>query len=155
MSSLGSLLSHLFFGRKLETSGPAAQKVTTRRNCTSRSAGNNHRRQKVQLLQHRSNRSSVPYWRLRKWRRTRNNLYLGYFKTRLGRCHGVIKWNSQFDHNIYIHDVPQVILNGPHSACFKQVKPNKYRVHFAHRPTDLNSAIFYMETLLQRAFQNG
>jgi hypothetical protein len=35
------------------------------------------------------------------------------------------------------------------------VKPRKYRVHFAQFPTDVNSGIFYIETLLQEAFQNG
>lgn len=155
MSSVGNFLSLLFIGRRPKKSRLATQQVTTRRACNTGPAATNQERQKVQLLHQRGGQASIPYWRLRKWRRTRNNLYLGYFKTRLGCCHGVIKWNSQFDHNIYIHNVPQVILNGPHSACFKQIKPNKYRVHFAQRPTDLNSAIFYMETLLQRAFQNG
>lgn len=110
---------------------------------------------KAEVLQSGINRPPVPYWQLRGWRRVKDNLYLGYFKTRLGRCHGVVKWSSQFNYGIYIHDVPAKILNGPHAACFSEVKPGKYRVHFAQRPRDLNSAIFYMETLIQEAFNNG
>ena len=101
------------------------------------------------------NRSSIakPYWMLRRWRHVGDNVYIGYFKTRLGRRHGVIKWNSRYDFNFYIHDVPLSILNGPHGACFAEVKPGKYRVHFAQLPQDLNCGIFYLETLLQEGLE--
>ncbi|HUT60685.1 MAG TPA: hypothetical protein VNA25_22800 [Phycisphaerae bacterium] len=85
----------------------------------------------------------------------KSNLYLGYFKTRLGRRHGVIKWTSQYDFAFYVHDVPSRILHGPHGRCFQEVKPGKYRVHFAQLPSDLNSGIFYIETLLMEAFEHG
>jgi len=98
-------------------------------------------------------RTAIPYWKLRRWRQVQANLYLGYFKTRLGRCHGVIKWTSQYDFGFYVHDVPSAILNGPHGACFAEVKPGKFRVHFAQLPSDLNSGIFYIETLLMEAFE--
>ena len=98
-------------------------------------------------------RPAIPYWRLRGWRQVKSNLYLGYFKTRLGRRHGVIKWTSQYDFGFYVHDVPSAILNGPHGACFAEVKPGKFRVHFAQLPSDLNSGIFYIETLLMEAFE--
>jgi hypothetical protein len=100
-------------------------------------------------------RPAIPYWRLRGWRQVKSNLYLGYFKTRLGRRHGVIKWTSQYDFGFYVHDVPGAILNGPHGACFAEVKPGKFRVHFAQLPSDLNSGIFYIETLLMEAFEHG
>ncbi len=154
MSSLGRVISRLF-GRKLEKSKPRAQKALAKRAYTREPISTGRERQKVQMLQSRGRRSSVPYWRLRRWRRAKRNLYLGYFKTRIGRCHGVIKWNSRLDHNIYIHNLPQAILRGPHRYCFTQIKPNKYKVHFSQLPADLNSAIFYMETLLQEAFENG
>ncbi|UCD56058.1 MAG: hypothetical protein JSV16_09400 [Candidatus Hydrogenedentota bacterium] len=109
---------------------------------------------KVEILQDNTVRPPIPYWVLRGWRSKGKNVYLGYFKTRLGRCHGVIKWNSSYDFGIYVHDVPRVILDGPHGACFAEVKPGKFRVHFAERPRDINSAIFYIETLLQEAFEN-
>lgn len=108
---------------------------------------------KVQVVQHRANRPPRPYWQLRGWRKVSDGLYLGYFKTPLGRCHGVIRWVSQFNYGIYVHDVPVKILNGPHSACFTEVKPKKFQVHFAQQPRDLNSVIFYVETLLQKGFK--
>lgn len=111
------------------------------------------KRPSVVLLEHLLHRQPVPYWQLRRWRQVRSSLYIGYFKTRLGRCHGVIKWQSQYDFAFYVHDVPAAILNGPNGACFTMVKPGKYRVHFAQVPTDVNSGIFYIETLLQEAFQ--
>jgi len=111
------------------------------------------KRPSVVLLEHLLHRPLLPYWQLRRWRQVRNGLYIGYFKTRLGRCHGVIKWQSQYDFTFYVHDVPAAILNGPKGACFTTVKPGKYRVHFAQVPTDVNSGIFYIETLLQEAFQ--
>ncbi len=107
------------------------------------------------VLQQGSCRPAVPYWQLRGWRRVSSNVYLGYYKTRLGRRHGVIKWNDEYDFGFYVHDVPVAILNGPHGACFEEVKPGKFRVHFAQFPKDLNSGIFYVETLLQEAFENG
>lgn len=109
---------------------------------------------KVEVLEDNAVRPPIPYWVLRGWRSKGKNVYLGHFKTRLGRCHGVIKWNSPSDFGIYVHDVPRTILKGPHGACFTEVKPGKFRVHFAERPKDLNSAIFYIETLLQEAFKN-
>ena len=51
-------------------------------------------------------------------------------------------------------DVPQAILYGPHGACFVEVKPGKFRVHFAQLPSDVNSAIFYIETLLTEGFRH-
>jgi len=107
------------------------------------------------VLQDPRSRPANPYWRLRGWRQVKSNLYLGYFKTRLGRRHGVIKWTSQYDFGFYVHDVPGAILNGPHGACFAEVKPGKFRVHFAQLPSDLNSGIFYIETLLMEAFEHG
>jgi len=109
----------------------------------------------VTVLQDPRSRPANPYWMLRGWRQVKSNLYLGYFKTRLGRRHGVIKWTSQYDFGFYVHDVPGAILNGPHRACFAEVKPGKYRVHFAQLPSDLNSGIFYIETLLMEAFEHG
>jgi hypothetical protein len=109
---------------------------------------------KVRVLQYKQEHPAVPYWKLRNWRKVSDNLYLGYYKTRLGRCHGVIKWNSQYDCSFYIHEVPQVILKGPHGSCFVQVKEGKYRIHFSQLPLDLNSGIFYVEILLQKAFEN-
>jgi hypothetical protein len=112
-------------------------------------------RPSVVLLEHLLHRPPMPYWQLRRWRQVHSDLYIGYFKTRLGRCHGVIKWQSQYDFAFYVHDVPAKILNGPKGACFEMIKPGKYRVHFAQLPTDVNSGIFYIETLLQEAFKNG
>lgn len=97
----------------------------------------------------------VLYWEIRGWRRVKHNVFMGYYKTRLGRCHGVVKWNSPSDFNFYIHDVPSRILDGPHGPCFVQVKPGKFRIHFAVRPPDINSGIFYVETLLQEAFERA
>lgn len=99
-------------------------------------------------------RPAVPYWVLRGWRHVGAGVYLGYFKTRTGRCHGVIKWRSQRDFGFYVHDVPDAILDGPHGACFTEVEPGKFRVHFSQLPGDLNSGIFYIETLLQEAFRH-
>jgi hypothetical protein len=111
--------------------------------------------QGVVVLQDPRARPAIPYWRLRGWRQVKSNLYLGYFKTRLGRRHGVIKWTSQYDFGFYVHDVPNAILEGPHGGCFQEVKPGKFRVHFAQMPEDMNSAIFYLETVLQEAFEHG
>jgi len=154
MSFFGNI-SRILFASRSSKSGPGTKKASASRRGTSNPGRARYRSRKVQLLQSPSGRSSIPYWRLRKWRRVKKNLYLGYFKTRLGRCHGVIKWNSRLDHNVYIHNLPQAILKGPHRSCFIRVKPNKYKVHFSQLPADLNSAIFYMETLLQEAFENG
>ena len=110
---------------------------------------------RVSVLPDRVDRPAVPYWQLRGWRRAGDCVYLGYFKTRLGRRHGVIKWRSAYDFGFYVHDVPDSILDGPHGLCFEMVKPGKYRVHFEQIPADLNSAIFYIETLLQEAFEHG
>ena len=168
MSSFGKALRRFFFGHKPEVKRPKTEAVpmtkkvitsATPRQQQSRSAQpstpSRPKRQKVQLLQLPQNRSPVPYWRLRRWRHVAENLYLGYFKTPLGHCHGVIKWHSRLDYSIYVHNVPQVILKGPLGGCFTEVKPKKFRVHFAQQPRDLNSAIFYMETLLKEAFENG
>jgi hypothetical protein len=111
-------------------------------------------RPSVVLLEHLLYHPPKPYWQLRGWRQVRDGLYLGHFKTRLGRRHGVIKWQSQYDFAFYVHDVPAPILRGPHGGCFTMVKPGKYQVHFAQPPTDVNSAIFYIETLLQEALKN-
>ena len=67
----------------------------------------------------------------------------------------MIKWSSRVNCSFYVHDVPRQILSGPHGPCFDQVKPGKYRIHFSRLPHDLNSAIFYIETLLQEAFKHG
>jgi hypothetical protein len=107
----------------------------------------------VRVLEHLLCHPAVPYWQLRGWRQVRDGLYLGYFKTRIGSRHGVVKWNSPYDFAFYVHNIPTAILNGPHGACFVLVKPGKYRVHFAQYPKDINSAIFYIETLLQEAFE--
>jgi len=109
----------------------------------------------VTTLEGPETRPAVPYWQVRHWRHVGDNVYLGYFKTRLGSCHGVIKWASRLDFNFYVHDVPATILDGPHGACFTEVEPGKFRVHFAQLPEDLNSGIFYIETLLQEAFEHG
>ena len=154
MSSFFQALRRFFFGGKPAKNRPKAPARPTQE-YTAAPARPDRKCPKVQLLPGDRNRSSIPYWRLRKWRRVAINLYLGHFKTRLGRCHGVIKWNSQSDYSIYVHNVPPVILRGPHGACFAEVKPKKFRVHFAQRPRDLNSAIFYIETLLQEAFEHG
>jgi hypothetical protein len=108
----------------------------------------------VRVLEYVLARPPVPYWQVRGWRQVDDGLYLGYFKTRLGRRHGVIKWRSQWDFAIYVHDVPDEILAGPHGGCFVMVKPGKYQMHFAQLPNDLNSAIFYIEILLQEALQH-
>lgn len=99
-------------------------------------------------------RAPVLYWELRGWRRVAEGVYLGYFKTRLGRRHGVIKWNSPADFGFYIHDVPTEILFGPHGGCFVEVKPRKFRMHFSVLPQDLNEGIYYIETMLQEAFEH-
>lgn len=109
----------------------------------------------VTTLEGPETRPAVPYWQVRRWRHMGNNVYLGYYKTRLGSCHGVIKWTSRLDFGFYVHDVPAAILNGPHGACFTEVKPGKFRVHFAQLPADLGSGIFYIETLLQEAFAHA
>jgi len=113
------------------------------------------KRPKVLVVEHDRQRVGIPYWKLRGWRKVDECLYLGHFKTRLGRRHGVIKWDSSFDFGIYVHDVPRAILDGPSGACFEEVKPGKFRVHFSQLPSDLNSAIFYIETLLQEGLSNG
>ena len=81
-------------------------------------------------------------------------IFPGYFKTSKGRCHGVIKWMSDWDFGVYVHDVPLSILAGPHGGCFVEVKPGKFRVHFAVIPQDVNSVIFYIETVLQEGFEH-
>jgi len=100
-------------------------------------------------------RAPIAYWELRRWRYKGNGVYLGYFKTPLGRCHGVIKWIDCDDFNFYVHDVPLSILAGPHGGCFTEVRPGKFQVHFAEWPEDINSGIFYIETLLMEAFTDG
>jgi hypothetical protein len=112
-------------------------------------------RPKVLVVEHDRQRVGPPYWKLRGWRKVDDCLYLGHFKTRLGRRHGVIKWDSSWNFSIYVHDVPRAILDGPSGACFSEVKPGKFRIHFYQLPSDLNSAIFYIETLLQEGFSNG
>ncbi len=102
-----------------------------------------------------TSRPTVPYWQVRGWHYKGDGVYHGYFKTHLGRCHGVIKWNGPYDFGFYVHDVPEVILAGPYGGCFAAVRPGKYRVHFAEFPQDINSGIFYIETVLQGAFENG
>lgn len=97
----------------------------------------------------------IQYWQQQGWRRVDDCLFLGYLKTPAGRCHGVIKWRSPRDFGVYVHDVPQELLRGPHGACFAMVKPGKFRVHFAVTPRDVNSIIIYLETLLLEAFNNG
>jgi hypothetical protein len=109
----------------------------------------------VTVLQDPRSRPANPYWKLRRWRQVKSGLYLGYFKTRIGTRHGVIKWTSRYDFAFYVHDVPSPILHGPHGRCFQEVKPGKFRVHFAQLPSDLNSGIFYIETLLMEAFEHG
>ena len=108
----------------------------------------------VRVLEVFRPRPSVEYWRLRGWRQIDNGLYLGYFKTPLGRRHEVIRWRSPWDFTVCLHDVPDAILRGPHGACFSMVKPGKHRMHFAQAPGDLNSLIFYLETLIQEALKH-
>ena len=110
-------------------------------------------RERVFVLNELREQPVIPYWQLRGWRNVAEGLYLGYFKTPLGRCHGVVKWNSEQDFGFYVHDVPQALLDGPHGGCFAEVKPGKFRIHFSRLPSDVNSGIFYIETLLQEAFQ--
>jgi len=166
MSGLWQALRKIFIGSTPKMTGPVARANQNRvrsgdtpwRGPSSpmRASGPTLLRQpNVQVVKNRAGRAGIPYWRLRGWRRTSGTMYIGYFKTRLGRRHGVIKWISQSNYSIYIHNIPRKILNGPHRACFKEVKPGKFRVHFAQHPRDLNGAIFYMETLLQEAFQHG
>ncbi len=107
----------------------------------------------VEFLHDNSSRAPIPYWILRGWRRKADCIYLGYFKTRVGRCHGVIKWHSEYDFGVYVHDVPRAILHGVHGQCFSEVKSRKFRVHFAEYPKNLNSVIFYVECLLQEGFE--
>lgn len=158
MSGLGKALLNFLLGP------PPKKKVATRRRATARqgqsrstrdSGAGRSKRSKVEVLQNRAGRPPVPYWQLRGWRRVSDSMYLGHFKTRIGKCHGVIKWCSEFDYGIYIHDIPITILTGPHGECFTEVRPGKFRVHFSVQPRDINSAIFHLETLLQEAFQNG
>ena len=83
-----------------------------------------------------------------------DNVFLGYYKTRMGTRHGVIKWTDQYDFSFYVHDVPDAILDGPHGPCFAEVKPGKFQVHFSRFPQNLNEGIYYIETLLQEAFNH-
>jgi len=110
--------------------------------------------ERVFVLNELHEQPAIPYWQLRKWRSVGENLYLGHFKTPFGRCHGVIRWCSKEDFSFYIHDVPQALLDGPHGRCFAEVKPGKFRVHFSQAPSDINSGIFYIETLLTEAFED-
>jgi len=112
-------------------------------------------RPKVLVVEHDRQRRGILYWKLRGWKKVGDCLYLGHFKTRLGRRHGVIKWDSSSNFSIYVHNVPQAILDGPSGACFAEVKPGKFRVHFSQLPSDLNSAIFYIETLLQEGLSHA
>jgi len=166
MSGFFQTLIEFFFGSppakktlKMKRSTTRASTHTTGRRMQAKrcspvaSVYGDSKHPKVQVLQPALSQAPKPYWQFRSWRQVRNGLYLGYFKTRLGRRHGVIKWQSQYDFAFYVHDVPAAILNGPKGACFVTVKPGKYRVHFAQVPTDVNSGIFYIETLLQEAFQ--
>jgi len=164
MSGFGAALRRLFgsdppqkkrrpkakaYARQVRTTSTARQRQTCRPTASRASPP----KPKAQVVQQVMPWSPIPYWQLRGWRCVADKLYLGYFKTRLGRCHGVIKWVSPANHSIYVHDVPKAILSGPHGSCFTEVKRRKYRVHFAQQPTDLNGAIFYIETLLQEAFK--
>lgn len=157
MSGLGGMLRWLFSdldsGRRQTHTRARTQRSQSP---TARGTGvGRSKRSKVEVLQDRAGRPPVPYWQLRGWRRVAENIYLGHFKTRLGRCHGVIKWNSKFNYGIYIHNVPNKILKGPHRECFTEVKSGKFRVRFARKPQDLNEVTFYMEILIREAFQNG
>lgn len=158
MSSLGRALLNFLFGSPVKKEVVARRRAATRQgqSCSTRDSGaGRSKRSKVEVIQSRAGRPPIPYWQLRGWRHVSDCMYLGHFKTRLGRCHGVIKWGSEFDYGIYIHDIPFSILTGPHGECFTEVRPGKFRVHFAVQPRDINSAIFHLETMLQEALRNG
>jgi hypothetical protein len=161
MGSIGKTLRSLFLGEPAETKN--SQVGVHKRPATAGSLNKSPVKRpwqkpaappKVQTETAEPDLAPIPYWVFRGWKHKPHNIYLGYFKTRLGYCHGVIKWNSEFDHSIYVHKVPAGILKGPHRSCFTEVKPGKFRVHFAQPPRDLNGAIFYVETILMEAFQN-
>lgn len=157
MSTFGETLRRLLFGREPKaTTVKRGSASTSHQGAQTRSATSlipaESRGPKARVLEHQPTRPPFPYWQLRGWRRIADKLYLGYFKTPLGRCHGVIKWVSKYDFSFYVHNVPRPILNGPHGQCFSEVKPGKYKVHFRQLPSDLNSGIFYLETLLMEGF---
>jgi len=168
MGSIGEFLKWIFIGPPVEKRKPSKKKAADRKRNNSFSSSVNgsitgtsvmvmkkSQPPKVEVLERSVKRPPRQYWQVRKWKKVREGLYLGYFKTRLGRCHGVIKWMSRFNYGVYVHKVPKYILNGPNGSCFTAVKPGKYRVHFYQEPGDLNSLIFYVETLLQEAFSHG
>ena len=174
MGGLGEVLRKFFFGGPREGKPTATADTRTVRtratgapakdmSKTSSSMGRSRRssiepaapnQPNVVILEPKPGRAPLPYWLLRRWRRVADNMYLGYFKTPLGRRHGVIKWNSEFNYGVYVHNVPEAILSGPHGGCFTEVKPGKFRVHFAQQPRDVNGLIFYVETVLMEAFRN-
>mgnify|MGYP006290011033 CR=1 FL=1 len=108
----------------------------------------------VETLGRNSARAPRQYWEIRRWKRKNDVMYLGYFKAGKHRWHGVVKWATKWDYGIYVHDLPQAVLDGPHGGCFTEVRPGKFHVHFAVEPDNVNQAIFYVETLLSEAISD-
>jgi len=110
---------------------------------------------RVQVLRTRRGDHAVPYWQLRGWRQKGDGLYVGHFRTPFGRHRGTIKFVSRYNFAFYIEGAPRAILSGPKGACFRPVRPNKFEIHFTIAPRDVNSGIFYVETLLTEAQAHG
>jgi len=94
-----------------------------------------------------------PYWKVRGWRRVSQYEFVGFFKTPAGRIRGVCRFASRINYSFYLYDPPAGLLRGPHGACFSAIGRGKYSVHFATPPSDVNTAIYYLETLLTEAFR--
>jgi len=98
-------------------------------------------------------RNTQQLYEERGWRRDGTSLR-GYYRTRYGAFEGRIE--SAFRNPTYfIVRPPRQLLNGPHSACFTEVRKDKFRIHWSRKPADVNAGIRWMEHHIVEALENG
>jgi hypothetical protein len=92
-------------------------------------------------------RRELPYWRERGWT-LKGNAYEGSYQTPYGAFLGFIEDCGGGYFRFFIFDPPQEVLQGSHSACFRNIKEGWYDVHMAERPQDASSGIMTIERLM-------
>lgn len=73
--------------------------------------------------------------------RIRGDRLEGYYKTSRGRWKGYILNPYTSGREFYVYKVPQAVLDGPHSACYRHQGKELYYIHFTPVPEDEDSGI--------------
>ncbi len=73
----------------------------------------------------------------------------GYYRTTRGSWRGEIQRGRAGVRRYYIFDPPERVLDGPHGHCFfPDDEDDRFYVHFAQQPRDIDSGIMLVEAVL-------